>query len=209
MKTFALVSTGALCFWMTSCDQTKTETVLSPEKSEKASPSTKPVQTQAPESIATPAPPEPKEQVKTLISVEDWKKKAANATEMEEINTMKTLVKTGVEQPEAAIDFLVNAPHSPRRLATLRAVTAEWVKKDKDAVIAKADSLADEALRDVMRMSVVHNTSLEDIPTTKAWINGWTDASDQTKSVALGILDRKENPETPHVCGPGCVEHAE
>lgn len=194
---------------MTSCDQTKTETVSAPDTPENVSQPSKSVTTTTPESVSTPAPPEPIENAKTLISVDEWKKKAANASEMEEIKTMKTLVKTGVDQPEAAIDFLVNAPHSPRRLATLRAVTAEWVKKDKDAVTAKADSLADEALRDVMRMSVVHNTSLEDIPTTKAWINGWTDASDKTKSVALGILDRKENPETPHVCGPGCVEHAE
>lgn len=202
-KITTIVASGLLSLVLVSCDKSSSNGASqSPDSQPLASQSDaakpKPV-----ESVnAKPAP----QQDDEPITVATWKEKASTASEMDEIQVMKNVVVNGAKDPAGSVDFLVNSPHSPRRMAALRAVTAEWLTQDKQAVISKADSLDDEKLRAVMRMAIVHSSSTEQIEETRAWVNTWPETASE-RAVALEALTRKENPETPHVCGPECQDH--
>lgn len=208
IKAFAVLASGVASTLLVSCDKEETAEISDPVKAEQAAiPADKPEMVkpiEAPVGSPTVASPT----VADPLDVSAWKAKAPEANEMDEIKMMKQVVTAGVEDPQAAVEFLVNSPQSPRRLAALRAVASEWYKQDKEAVIQKADSLEDEQLRSVMRLAVVHNTPLEQMSGTKKWVTSWAE-SDREKAIALQVIAQRENPETPHICGPECGEHAE
>ncbi|BDS06276.1 hypothetical protein NT6N_13160 [Oceaniferula spumae] len=209
MKTHWTISALASGCLLISCEKKDSaSTESSSDASDKSSPSL------AANKHASPAAEDPSSSVANeeitevfLEAHKDWPSQSSSATVLEEIEVMKGAVMASVGQPDKVVDFLTSAPNSPRRLSTLRTVFAQWVKSDPAAAKEKADLLTDSKVRSVARMAVVSNTPATSDSELTAWIHSWPEDAPEQK-MALDILERRANPNAPHVCGPECDQHA-